>query len=184
MPDEDRDRFTKLYCGNYGRVLGYGMRRASPDVARDAADEVFLVAWRRLRDVPEPALPWLLGVARNIINSQHRSGRRADSLAAEVGRLQKNMRGEDVSEAVVERLTVLQAVASLSDNDRDILMITVWDGLTPQEASKLAGCSTGTFNVRLHRARQRLRAALSRPNSYASARPAVTVVESPTKEIR
>ncbi len=40
--------------------------------------ETFLVAWRRLDDVPADALPWLYGVARRVLANERRSaGRRA-----------------------------------------------------------------------------------------------------------
>ena len=38
--------------------------------AEDVASETFLIAWRRLADVPEQPLPWLLGVARNLLRQQ------------------------------------------------------------------------------------------------------------------
>lgn len=87
MADPDADRFTRIYEANFRRVLGYAMRRTSLDAAREATAEAFLVAWRRRADVPEPALPWLLAVTRNVIGDQHRGGRRADVLLAEVERL-------------------------------------------------------------------------------------------------
>src|SRR3954454_4802563 len=81
--DPDADRFTRLYEAYYRRVVGYALRRAAAEVAREVADESFLIAWRRLPDVPEPALPWLLVTARNLLGDHHRSGRRADVLLVE-----------------------------------------------------------------------------------------------------
>ena len=54
MPDADADRFTRIYRDNYYRVLGFALRRTSPELAREAADEAFLRAWRRLPDLPDP----------------------------------------------------------------------------------------------------------------------------------
>lgn len=68
--------------------------------------------------------------------------------------------------AVVERLTVLSALARLTDRDRDVLMLTAWDGLGTQEAARVAGCSTTAFGVRVHRARRRFTAALHELDRY------------------
>jgi RNA polymerase sigma-70 factor, ECF subfamily len=162
VAEADADRFTRIYRTTYPRVLGYAMRRASPEAAREAAAEAFLVAWRRLADVPDPALPWLLVVTRNVIADQRRGGRRADAVLAEVERLMTMSHHPDLSDEVVERSVVVQAVAALAETDREALMLTVWDGLGHRAAAKVAGCSIGAFAVRVHRARRRLSAELDR----------------------
>jgi RNA polymerase sigma factor (sigma-70 family) len=162
VAESDADRFTRIYRETRPRVLGYALRRTSPDAARDAVAETFLVAWRRLADVPEPALPWLLVVARNTIADQHRGGRRSDALLAEVWQLTGFAALPDLSDDVVERALVLQAVAALPEADREAVVLTVWDGLGHRDAAAVAGCSVGAFAVRLHRARRRLRAELDR----------------------
>jgi RNA polymerase sigma-70 factor (ECF subfamily) len=160
VPDADADRFTRIYQDNYLRVLGYTARRTSRELAREAADEVFSRAWRRLPDLPDPPLPWLLVAARNVISEQRRRGARADALALEMSR--RPSAHPDMSEAVVERSIVLQAVARMPEADREALMLTVWDGLGHRDAAKVAGCSVGAFAMRLHRARRRLDTELDR----------------------
>ena len=56
-----------MYRDHYDRVLAYALRRASAEVAKEAVDETFLIAWRKLPDLPTRVLPWLLVVARNAI---------------------------------------------------------------------------------------------------------------------
>jgi RNA polymerase sigma-70 factor (ECF subfamily) len=160
VAEADADRFTRIYREAYPRVLGYALRHAAADAAREAVAETFLVAWRRLADVPEPALPWLLVVTRNVIADQRRGGRHADVLLAEVERLAATH--PDVSEEVVERHIVLRAAAALPEADREALLLTVWDCLGNRAAATVAGCSIGAFAVRLHRARRRLRDELAR----------------------
>jgi RNA polymerase sigma-70 factor (ECF subfamily) len=53
-----------------------------PERAKDVAAETFLIAWRRLEDVPREPAPWLLGVARKVIAGQLRTDARRDALAA------------------------------------------------------------------------------------------------------
>jgi DNA-directed RNA polymerase specialized sigma24 family protein len=67
------ERFEGLFRQNYAAVRAYALRRAPHDVAQDVAAETFLVAWRRLDDVPDDALPWLYGVARRVLANQRRS---------------------------------------------------------------------------------------------------------------
>ncbi|HEX6027306.1 MAG TPA: sigma factor-like helix-turn-helix DNA-binding protein, partial [Solirubrobacter sp.] len=54
------------------------------------------------------------------------------------------------------------ALAMLKPIDREALLLTAWEGLTPERAAVAAGCSRATFDVRLHRARRRLADALPR----------------------
>lgn len=61
---DPRQRFTWLYDQYYRRVLRYALQHADPPSAEDVASETFLIAWRRLADVPEQPLPWLLVVAQ------------------------------------------------------------------------------------------------------------------------
>jgi RNA polymerase sigma factor (sigma-70 family) len=159
-PDADADRFTRIYQDDYLRVLGYAVRRTSPELAREAVDEVFLRAWRRMSDLPDPPLPWLLVAARNVISEQRRRGAKADALALEMAGWPDDQ--SDPSDVVADRDVVLQAVAGMPEVDREALMLTVWDGLGHRAAAKVAGCSVGAFAVRLHRARRRLRTELAR----------------------
>src|ERR1022692_987317 len=68
--DDPLERFASLYDQFYRNVLRYALQHAEQDSAEDVASDVFLVAWRRLADIPEPPLPWLLGVARNLLRKQ------------------------------------------------------------------------------------------------------------------
>lgn len=158
---EAESQFTALYKEFHPRVLAYAMRRSAPDVAHETADETFLIAWLRWDAVPADAvLPWLLVVARNILSDRHRRGRRRDALALEIANATFGMSEPGLDTAVVERITVLSALAQLSVKDREVLLLTVWDGLSNRDAATVAGCSPATFAVRLYRARRRLADAL------------------------
>lgn len=173
MAEADADRFTRIYRATHPRVLAYAMRHTSPDAAREAVSDTFLIAWRRLPDVPEAPLPWLLIVARNVLADQRRGGRRYDALVTEISWLAAGAAGPDLSDGVVERTTVLQAVAALAEPDREALVLSVWDGLGNKDAATVTGCSAATFAVRLHRARRRLRAELARLDGAEAAAPTV-----------
>ena len=71
-----RSRLEDLFNAHAGAVRAYARRRVDPVAADDATSEVFVIAWRRLDDVPGDALPWLLACARHVLAHQRRrSGR-------------------------------------------------------------------------------------------------------------
>ena len=77
MADEEAiERFTALYDDCYSRVYAYAVSRFGSQLADEVVSEVFLIAWQRIFDVPEPALPWLPTVARNTGLSQFRAAAR------------------------------------------------------------------------------------------------------------
>jgi RNA polymerase sigma-70 factor (ECF subfamily) len=141
------------------RVWAYAVSRAGRQVADEVVSETFAIAWRRLDDVPEPALPWLLGVARNILRDNVRTEARRDALAAEL-RTWTESDAVDVAEQVTERMGVLRALAALPEDDREVLILVAWQGLSPKEGARVVGCSSAAFRVRLHRARKRLQRAM------------------------
>ena len=158
-PDDPGERLTRLFHEHSSRVLSYLLHRGAGDAGPDLLNETFTVAWRRVDDVPDPALAWLLVVARNALAHHWRSLGRREALRAELVRLNGTaVTGDvDVAEAVVERSEVLAAMASLSERDREVLVLTGWDGLSTAEGAVVLGGAPGAFAVRLHRARRRLR---------------------------
>lgn len=159
----DEQRFTVLYQRHYTDVESYVRRRVNPSLVNDVVSDVFVVAWRRLEEVPtDGVLPWLYGVARrtlaNTYRSEQRRGRVLDALAA-----QPDVTVGDHANAVTSRLAVTAAFEKLSSNDQEALRLALWEDLSPSEASRALGCSVATFQVRLHRARKRLRKAVERP---------------------
>jgi RNA polymerase sigma-70 factor (ECF subfamily) len=58
---------------------------------------------------------------------------------------------------------VLRALAELPEDDREVLVLVAWQGLSPKDAARVVGCSSAAFRVRLHRARKRLGQAMESP---------------------
>lgn len=158
--DEHEARFIRLYQEFHARVLAYALCRVDPDQAHEVTAEAFLIAWRRRDAVPPHALPWLFVVVNNVIADQRRRGRRRDALTAELAQHTERPDEAGADVIVIERITVLAALAKLSDKDRQVLMLAVWDGLSNRDAATVCGCSTTTFTMWLHRARRRLAAAM------------------------
>jgi RNA polymerase sigma factor (sigma-70 family) len=157
-----RDRFEAMYEANYHRVLGYAMRRMSRDDAADVVAETFLVAWRRLAEVPdgEEARLWLFGTARRVLANQQRAGRRRI-------RLSERIRDELVQEvqptsADSDLNLAAAALARLPSEQREVLTLVAWEGLDAGEIAQVCGCSRNAARIRIHRARRRFVRELNR----------------------
>jgi RNA polymerase sigma-70 factor (ECF subfamily) len=152
-------RFTALYDELYSRVHAYAVSRAGRMLAEEVTSETFCIVWRRFHDLPNPPLPWILGIARNVLRENYRAQARQDSLAAELQHWTTTV--PDIGEDLEERTSVLRALAALSDADRELLTLVAWHDLSTDEAAKVIGCSRATYFVRLHRARKRLERAMT-----------------------
>lgn len=153
-------RFTALFDATYQALLGYAVRRvADPQDAADVVAEAYLVAWRRLDDVPAgaDARPWLFGVARNVLANYYRGERRRTALAA---RLRETL-SNDLPAAPTQPSTLGIAMARLGDDDRELLRLVAWEGLAREEIAMVLRVPRATVRVRLHRARRRLLALLA-----------------------
>jgi RNA polymerase sigma factor (sigma-70 family) len=148
------ERFKALYEANYSAILGYALRRAPRDDAADVVAETFLAAWRRLRDVPDGAEArlWLYGTARRVLANRARSERRRNRLAAVVAGAARTT-AEDAPAATD---AVAAAFERLRPEERELLALVAWEGLSAAEIAVLLRCSPNAVRIRLHRARRRL----------------------------
>src|SRR3954451_11849230 len=157
VSDSTEQVFDRLWLDHAPAVLRYARRHVRPDEVEDVVAETFVVAWRRLDEVPPYGLPWLLGVARNTSANTRRGRRRqealSDRIAADLGE------GPAWPEAGSDD-AVTAALHRLSDADRELLTLIAWDGLSHAQAAEALGCSRGALKVRLHRARSRFAALL------------------------
>lgn len=163
MPDPaDTGRFAAMYEQNRARVYAFAVSKAGRQLADEILSEVFMIAWRKFDAVPDPPLPWLLTVARNVAMTQFRATVREQSVAAEMRAWLSadDTTARDVAEDVADRIVALAALAELHEADRELLTLVAWHGLTAKSAARVIGCSTAAFFVRLHRARRRLELAL------------------------
>jgi RNA polymerase sigma-70 factor, ECF subfamily len=159
--DERQLRFIRIYEECYEPMRAYARRRCTPDLAPDIVAETFLVAWRRLDEIPENALPWLYGVARRTLANARRGARRADALAQHAAANLAAAEARDIADRLGEAELIRRALAALPEPDREAVMLVAWEGMGPADAARAAGCSRPTFAVRLHRARKRLAVALA-----------------------
>ncbi|MGI8723132.1 MAG: RNA polymerase sigma factor [Geodermatophilaceae bacterium] len=166
-PVSPDDLFEDAYRSSGTAVLGYALRRSvSREDALDVMAETFATAWRRRTDMPadpQEVRPWLFGIARRCLANTARSTARAGRLGA---RLADSLAGAAIPdpstfhENRADSRLVHEALEQLSSEDRELVTLIAWEGLTPAEAGTALGLSAGTARVRLHRARTRLRISL------------------------
>lgn len=161
-PDARRERFEQVFAAHRDAVLGYLRRRT--DSGHDAADllaDTFLVAWRRLDDVPlDPQTrPWLYGVARSVLANHRRGEGRRHALAIKLlSELDDLTPPDQLDDSPAER-----AFRLLPEPDRELLSLVAWEDLDTGQIATALGISRNAVRIRLHRARKRFAKLLTTP---------------------
>lgn len=120
-------RLDELWSEHAPAVVRHARRRVLPAEVDEVVAETFVVAWRRLDDVPVVALPWLLGVARAVSANVRRTARRRDALT--------------------DRLA-----AQVPEHDRNVTRSTVYRAIRRAGAEPVAAAGhTGTATAQPHR---------------------------------
>ena len=146
----DPQRYAAMYRRHVRTVHSYAWRRVG-DAAADVVSETFLVAWRRMPELPDDEeLPWLLGVARRVVADHIRSLRsrpRSHDGADTVDRVEPGF-AEDV--------VLNELVGALDPERRAAFVLTQLLGLSYADAAEVCGCPVGTIRSRVARAREDL----------------------------
>lgn len=152
------ETLQRLHDAHAASVRAYVLRRSNAQTADDVCAEVWVIAWRRLLDIPEDALPWLLGVARRVLANERRRQRRFSALRERLWAA----RGDDVvgPPPLPGDPLLGAALRRMKPADVEVLLLVAWEDLAPERAAAVLGVRRGTFAVRLHRAKARLAAAL------------------------
>lgn len=130
--------------------------------AEEAVQEALIRAWTRRHSCrsPERPLPWMLEITRNearrLLTRQTRRQYFGDG---HLGIGEPDVEDDALASATT-RVTVEQALAHLGAGDQRVLQLRYADDLTQADVARRLGIPEGTVKVRLHRARQRLRAIL------------------------
>lgn len=170
-PDGRRRRFEQVYAAHRAKILAYALRRtADPQDAADILAETFLIAWRKLDDVPpgEEARLWLYGVARRVLANHHRGERRRSALAGDLaGQLRIDLAAHRAPRQEGELAAIAAAFGELSEDDRELLSLVGWEGLDHGEIAAVLGCSRNAVRIRLYRARRRFARGLDLHGAHA-----------------
>lgn len=164
----DPQAFGELYSRHVAAVHDWHARRI-PWAAADLTAETFAQAWlvrRRFRDRREgTALPWLLGIARNVLRESARRDRIATGARERLG-LPLDLATEAEFDAVEERLSprdeLARALDGLPEHERRALELRVVDGLSYARVADALGIRPAAARLRVSRALRRLALTTSR----------------------
>lgn len=164
-----------LYERHALAVFRYLARRAGPPAAEDLLSEVFIAALSASSRVAAhdsgSALPWLYGIALNVLRRHFRQQPAAQGVARDLGMDWDAV--DDRLDAWAERGRLRAALAGLPESDRELLLLVAWEGLTHGEAAAALGISQVAARSRLHRARKRAIKALAKLQGSAPGGPEV-----------
>ena len=160
----DKRAFGVLFDRHAKTIYNYCFRRIGDwTAAEDLVSLVFLEAWRRRDKALEPdrVLPWLYGIATNVLRNRRRSERR---FAAALRRMPGPEPEPGFAEKADERLDderqvrrALELLAQLPRREQDVLVLCAWFELSYEDAAFALEIPIGTVRSRLSRARARLR---------------------------
>lgn len=152
--------FEQLFERYFAQVLRYLRRRVGDDLADDLAGEVFVQAFAaRARYEPRTgsALPWLLGIATNLVRMHWRAEERRLAALTRLAAQPPAVAGlPEPSDA-----RIAAAVAGLPREQREVLLLHCWADLTHDEIAHALGLAEGTSRSYLTRARTALAGALA-----------------------
>jgi RNA polymerase sigma factor (sigma-70 family) len=158
-PAVSRNDVEELYRRHAGELRGYLYRRAG-QAGADLLGDVFVVVLQRLGDLPEPDLrrAWLFSTARRLLLAAERNTRKRHHAENQRARFHEPTAGNPQVDRSGRDRAVRDALASLREQDRELIRLTEWERLEITEAAMVLGLRPGTARVRLHRARRALTA--------------------------
>jgi RNA polymerase sigma factor (sigma-70 family) len=156
--------FLNLFWRHGPAVHAYLARRTGRQDADDLLGDVWLRAFRG-RENYDPrwpdARPWLYGIARNVLRAHWRNAGRHGGAHLEAVVSDPWPDADSRIDAAAQGETLRQILATLSDDDREVLLLVTWEQLTPAEVAVTLGIPQGTARSRLHRALSVLRLAMA-----------------------
>jgi RNA polymerase sigma factor (sigma-70 family) len=176
---EEPECFAAVFRRHAPQIQRYVTRRIGADAADDVVAETFLTAFRQRSGYQwnrRDALPWLYGIATNLIGRHRRTELSQLRLLARTG-------ADPVIEPFTDRVDAAvsadgakarlgAALARLPAGHRDALLLVAWGGLTYEQVAAATGAPLGTVQSRISRARRKLRQSLGDLDPAAPPAPA------------
>ena len=156
------DDFESFYWEQLPRLRRFLTRRiSSKETREDLETTIMTLAWRRLPDRPvdDRTFGWLAGIAGGVVANERRAERRRGALLERVVGHRGTAGAADVPQAPDQvdggDPAVAAALATLGDDDREILLLHEWDGCSYAEIAAATGINEAAARKRLSRARAR-----------------------------
>lgn len=165
-PADRRDRFEAVVPEIIEPLRRFLARRTDAATADDVLADTLLVCWRRIDDVPDEALPWAYGVARNCLANAERSARRQARVAARIAVVDPPPVTVDPEPSAAAE-AVGEAMAALPARDGELLRLWAWEQLAAAEIAVVLDITANAASIRLHRAREKLREELRKMSAGA-----------------
>jgi RNA polymerase sigma-70 factor (ECF subfamily) len=160
MTTNDREaEFSRFFREHIPAVRGYVRTLVFESEVETVVAATFTTAWEKFESVPRSSgNVWLFGVARNHARNLVRAERRRAAIIGALG----DLRPDVITGLFTNRMDpgqiehVLSALAELTDQEREIIQLTIWHDMRPAEIAEVLQIEPSTARVRLHRARKRL----------------------------
>ena len=166
----DPESFGILYRRHGPAVLRFLARRVESGAAEDLVGEVFTAAFsahlRVTAHQSGSALPWLYGIAGNVVRNHRRKvvGIATSAVSSpDRDEISSTLDWDAIDariDAAAMRTALHAALDALSPGERELLLLVAWEGLTPAEAGLALGLRPEAARSRLHRARKRSQSVL------------------------
>ena len=180
---DEPELFATVFDRHFAQIHAFLARRIGEE-ADDLAADVFSIAFQRrdrFQALHRSALPWLYGIASNLVSRYRRSEIR--TLRA-LARLQSAEPGHEGSERLAERAQasslrppLFEELAKLHPRDRDVLLLVAWEELTYEEVAVALEIPVGTVRSRINRARNLIRTAIAGDDDEAPTQAARRLME-------
>ncbi|WP_458108113.1 RNA polymerase sigma factor [Arthrobacter sp. R3-55] len=142
--------FLAAHAASHDKVYRYFRRRTDgASTAEDLTADVFRIAWEKSRQDQELSVLVVFGIARNVLRNHYRSTARSLNLTQQLERERTAELGSDDGQ-------VMEALDRLKPEEREVLLLTYWDGFSSAEVSDLLDVTATAVRMRLHRARKEL----------------------------
>ena len=161
--EERRSRFEAVAREIVDPLRRFLARRTDAATADDVLADALLVLWRRFDELPADPLPFAYGVARWCLANAERGMRRQQRVASRIATLDPP---REAPEPVADD-RLAEAMAVLTAEDAELLRLWAWEQLTPGEIATVLEITPNAVSIRLHRARERLRAELRKVDHAA-----------------
>ena len=147
VDDRKKVRFDQVYNDYYSTLYNYAARRVSPNLLEDVLADLFMLCYSKLEKVnPGEELPWLYRSCYLIIANLYR--KRPDLLQLE-------QYSPSAENEAVASISIRDSLESLSNEERDILLMVVIEGFSHQEIAKITGLSLTNVAKRYSRAKSK-----------------------------
>jgi RNA polymerase sigma-70 factor (ECF subfamily) len=158
--------FLTVFDAHAPDIHAYLTRRVGSDPANDLLADVWIAAYKsrhRYEGEWSEARPWLYGIARYTVFSYWRKYRAPITGSIEVSN-DPWPAVEDCLNAKELGPLLYKAIQALPGNEREVLLLTAWEELSPTEIALVLDVPAGTIRSRLHRAREFVKCQLEAPS--------------------